>query len=58
MKRERFSFFVLFVEIAAIVVLHSAKSQQSLAAKPVLNKKAIASAPYQLKALSFTKIKQ
>lgn len=58
MKKERLSFFILFVEIVAIVVLHSAKSQQSVVTKNVNTKKAFAAAPYQLKAMPLTKIKQ
>ena len=57
MKKERFSFFILFVEIAAIVLLHSAKSRQMTGHKMLGERKSIASAPYQFKTLTVTKIK-
>jgi len=57
MKKERFSFFILFVEIAAIVLLHSAKNKQTDNAKLIGERKNVASAVYQLKALTLTKVK-
>jgi hypothetical protein len=57
MKKERYSFFILFVEIAAIVFLHSAKSRQETGSKAFSERKPIVTAPYQLKALSFTQVK-
>jgi hypothetical protein len=57
MKKERFSFFILFIEIAAIVFLHSAKNKEAEDKNVVSAKKAAVAAPYQLKALSLTKVK-
>ena len=58
MKKERFSFLILFVEIAAIVFLHSARSREEEGRHMVSAKKAAITAPsYQLKALSFTRVK-
>jgi len=57
MKKEKFSFLILFVEIAAIVFLHSAKNHQPDNSKMLSAKKSVVGSPYQLKALSFTKVK-
>jgi hypothetical protein len=58
MKKERFSFFILFIEIAAIVFLHSAKNREAEGQRMASAKKAAVTAPsYQLKALTFTKVK-
>lgn len=57
MKKERYSFFILFVEIAAIVFLHSAKNKQETESKSFTEKKPVVSTPYQLKALSLTQLK-
>ena len=57
MKKERYSFFILFIEIAAIVFLHSAKSKQETGTKSFAEKRPVVSTPYQLKALSLTQIK-
>jgi len=57
MKKERYSFFILFVEIAAIVFLHSAKSKQETDNKAFAEKKPVVTTPYQLKVLSLTQIK-
>lgn len=58
MKKERFSFLILFVEIAAIVFLHSAKNREEEGKHVASAKKAAVTAPsYQLKALSFTRVK-
>ncbi|WP_165760280.1 hypothetical protein [Niastella populi] len=58
MKKERFSFFILFVEIAAIIFLHSAKNREAEGKGVASSKKAAVTSPsYQLKALSFTKVK-
>ncbi|WP_205513146.1 hypothetical protein [Longitalea arenae] len=55
MKKERLSFFILFVEIAAIVFLHSAKNRQSEGEKRLYGaKKAATAAPYQM---TLTKVK-
>lgn len=56
MKKEKFSFLILFVEIAAIAFLHFSKNQQA-EGKIVSAKKAAVSSTYQLKALSYTKVK-
>lgn len=58
MKKERFSFFILFVEIAAIVFLHTAKNKQIDNAKLIGERKTAASASYQLKlkAVTLTKV--
>ena len=56
MKKERFSFFILFVEIAAIVFLHSAKNKEAESKNMASAKKSTVTAPYQLKALSLTKV--
>jgi len=55
MKKERLSFFILFIEIAAIAFLHSAKNRQVEGGKLLGDKKTPATASYQLKAL--TKVK-
>jgi hypothetical protein len=57
MKKERFSFFVLFVEIAAIVFLHSAKNKDIERKHMAGNHKAGITAAAQFKALSLTKVK-
>ena len=57
MKKERLSFFILFIEIAAIVLLHTAKNKQTDNAKLIGERKNVASAVYQLKALTLTKVK-
>ena len=57
MKKERFSFFVLFVEIAAIVFLHSAKNKDTERKHTAGNHKADVTASAQFKALSLTKVK-
>jgi hypothetical protein len=54
MKKERYSYLILFVEIAAIVFLHSAKSRQET--NKQLSEKAPASS-YQLKGYTLTKVK-
>jgi hypothetical protein len=56
MKKERLSFFILFVEIAAIILLHSAKSHHTEGYKASSARKTTA-ASYQFKALTLTKIK-
>jgi hypothetical protein len=57
MKKERFTFLILFVEIAAIIFLHSAKSKQAESGKLLGDKSAAANATYQLKAFTITKVK-
>jgi hypothetical protein len=57
MKKERFSFFILFFEIAAIVFLHSAKNKDTERKNMASSKKADVTASAQLKALSLTKVK-
>ncbi|MBO9201362.1 MULTISPECIES: hypothetical protein [Niastella] len=57
MKKEKLSFLILFVEIAAIVFLHSAKNHQADGSKMLSAKKAVVGSPYQLKALTLTKVK-
>jgi hypothetical protein len=57
MKKERFSFFILFFEIAAIVFLHSAKNKEAEAKNMAGAKRAASETTYQLKALSLTKVK-
>ncbi len=58
MKKERLSFFILFVEIAAIILLHSAKNREAEGRNMASAKKAAVTAPsYQLKALTVTKVK-
>lgn len=58
MKKERFSFFILFVEIAAIVLLHSAKNRDTEEKHMASAKRAaITATTYQLKALPLTKVK-
>ena len=57
MKKEKFSFLILFVEIAAIVFLHSAKNRQTEGSNLISAKKAVVSSAYQLKALTLTKVK-
>jgi hypothetical protein len=55
MKKEKFSFLILFVEIAAIAFLHFSKNHHMEEGKIVSAKKAAAT--YQLKALSYTRVK-
>jgi hypothetical protein len=58
MKKEKLSFLILFVEVAAIVFLHSAKNQQADGSSKMLGaKKAAVGTTYQLKALTLTKVK-
>jgi hypothetical protein len=57
MKKERLSFLILFVEIAAIVLLHSAKNHTSEGSRMLGDKKTAAASSYQLKALTITKVK-
>jgi hypothetical protein len=57
MKKEKFSFLILFIEVAAIVFLHSAKNHQPDSTKLLSAKKSIVGSPYQLKALTLTKVK-
>jgi hypothetical protein len=57
MKKERLSFLILFVEIAAIVLLHSAKSRHEAGySKTDNSRKTTIAAPYQLKTLSLSKL--
>ncbi|SEP48872.1 hypothetical protein [Niastella yeongjuensis] len=55
MKKEKLSFLILFVEIAAIVFLHSAKNHQADGRKVLSVKKTAVGTSYQLKALGLTK---
>jgi len=57
MKKERLSFLILFVEIAAIVLLHSAKSRHAEYSKADNSRKSTIAAPYQLKTLTLSKLK-
>ena len=57
MKKEKLSFLILFVEVAAIVFLHSAKNHQTDSNKMLSAKKSVVGSPYQLKALTLTKVK-
>lgn len=57
MKKERFSFFILFFEIAAIVFLHSAKNRDTERKNTASNRKANITASAQFKTLSLTKVK-
>jgi hypothetical protein len=57
MKKEKFSFLILFVEVAAIVFLHFAKDHQSEGNNNLTAKKTAVSSSYQLKALTLTKVK-
>jgi hypothetical protein len=57
MKKERISFLILFVEIAAIVLLHSAKSRHAEYSKTDNSRKTTIAAPYQLKTLTLSKLK-
>jgi len=57
MKKERFSFLILFVEIAAIVLLHSAKNKHTDTSNVFGDKKTTATAAYQFKPLSITKVR-
>ncbi len=57
MKKEKLSFLILFVEIAAIVFLHSAKNHQTDGSKMLSAKKATVGSAYQLKAFGLTKVK-
>jgi hypothetical protein len=57
MKKERLSFLILFVEIAAIVLLHSAKSRhEAVFTKTDNSRKSTIAAPYQLKTLTLSKL--
>ena len=56
MKKEPLYFFILFVEIAAIVLLHSAKNRQPEGSL-IGDKRTAVTVPYQLKALTVSKIK-
>ena len=49
MKKERFSFIILFIEIAAIVFLHSAKNKEAESRNMASAKKATVTATYQFK---------
>jgi hypothetical protein len=40
MKKERFSFFILFIEIAAIVFLHSSRNKETESSNMASTKKA------------------
>jgi hypothetical protein len=58
MKKERFSFFILLVEIVAIVFLHSAKNREAEGRQVASAKKAAVTAPsYQLNTITLTKVK-
>jgi hypothetical protein len=58
MKKERLSFFILFVEIVAIIFLHSAKNKDAEGKPMASAKKAAVTAPsYQLNAFTFIKVK-
>jgi len=57
MKKEKFSFLILFVEVAAIVFLHSAKNHQQDGSKMLSAKKSAVGTSYQLKALTLTKVR-
>lgn len=57
MKKERFSFLILFVEIAAIVLLHFAKNRNTEGSRMLGDKKTAVASSYQLKALTITKVK-
>jgi hypothetical protein len=57
MKKEKLSFFILFIEIAAIVLLHSAKTRPVDGGKMLGVKKTAVTASYQLNALTVTKVK-
>jgi hypothetical protein len=57
MKKERLSFFILFIEIAAIVLLHSAKNRQTEGSVLLGDKKTAGTASYQFKGFSLTKVK-
>lgn len=57
MKKEKLSFFILFVEIAAIVLLHSAKDRQSEGSKMLGDRQTAVNKSYHLKALTVTKVK-
>ena len=57
MKKERFSFFILFFEIAAIVFLHSAKNKDTERKNTAGNRTANITASTQFKSLSLTKVK-
>jgi hypothetical protein len=57
MKKEKFSFLILFVEVAAIVFLHSSKNHQPDSTKMLSAKKSVVGSPYQLKALTLTRVK-
>lgn len=57
MKKEKLSFFILFVEIAAIVLLHSAKDRQPEGSEVLGDRKTAVNTSYHLKALTVTKVK-
>jgi hypothetical protein len=57
MKKERISFYILFIEIAAIILLHSAKNQHAEGSKLLSDKKTAANSAYHLKALTITEVK-
>jgi hypothetical protein len=57
MKREKLSFLVLIVEIAAIVFLHSTRNKQVLSGKMANNSKANVTTSYQLQALPLSSVK-
>lgn len=57
MKKEKFSFLILFIEIAAIIFLHSAKNHQPESNKMVSAKKSVAGSSYQLKVMPLTRVK-
>ena len=60
MKKERFSFFILFVEIAAIIFLHSTRNRGEegpQVAGAGGKKAAVTASSVQLNALSYTRVK-
>jgi hypothetical protein len=57
MKKEKLSFFILFIEIAAIVFLHSAKTRPVDGGRILGAKKTAVTASYHLNALTVTKVK-
>lgn len=57
MKKERLSFLVLVVEIAAIVLLHSTRNKHLLTSKVVNTGKNSVATSYQLQALPLTSVK-
>jgi hypothetical protein len=57
MKKERLSFIILFIEIAAIVFLHSAKNKDTEAKNMASAKRAaVTVTSYQLRALTLSKV--